>query len=281
MMNNKYMKLMLVIIFFSGICILLYPFVSQYLNARVQSHAIADYDEMLSKTEEIDYSVVFDASDKYNKELYDLEYPMIQYKIINGYADIFNINESNMIGYITIDKINVELPIYSGTSASVLNVAVGHLEGTSLPVGGVNTHSVLSAHRGLPSAKLFTNLNKLEIGDSFVITVLDRKLTYQVDKITIVEPNDVSLLEIEDNHDYVTLITCTPYGLNTHRLLVRGSRIENVVEKKLIVVTDAYVINRFIVSLVIAIPILLVLVMYVIFRPVKRNCVVEWGYDNV
>ena len=275
MMNNKYMKLILVIIFFSGICILLYPFVSQYLNSKVQSHAIADYDEMLSKIEEIDYSMVFENSDKYNKALYELEYPMIQYKKIAEYLDLFNINNSNMIGYITIDKINVELPIYSGTSASVLNVAVGHLGGTSLPVGGINTHSVLSAHRGLPSAKLFTNLNKLEIGDIFVITVLDRKLTYQVDKIAIVEPNDVSLLEIEENKDYVTLITCTPYGLNTHRLLVRGSRVENKEEKKLIVVSEACVINRFMVALVIAIPILLMLVMYVMFRPVKRSGVEE------
>lgn len=268
-MSNKQIKLILIIIFFSGICIFLYPFVSQYFNARVQSHAIADYDEMLSKIKDVDYSKIFDAADKYNQELYELEYPMVQYKKLDGYSEVFNIDGSDMIGYITIDKIKVELPIYGGTSASVLNVAVGHLEGTSLPVGGINTHSVLSAHRGLPSAKLFTNLDKLEIGDIFVITVLDRKLTYQVDKITIAIPSDISYLELEEDKDYVTLMTCTPYGLNTHRLLVRGSRIENIEEKELIVVSEASVVDRFLVILVIAVPILLVLLLYVMFRPVK------------
>ena len=176
-----------------------------------------------------------------------------------------------MMGYISIDKIRVELPIYHGTSASVLNIAVGHLEGSSLPVGGDTTHAVLSAHRGLPSAKLFTNLNKLEVGDIFVITVLDRKLTYQVDNIKIVEPSDVSDLDIIEGEDYVTLVTCTPYGINTHRLLVRGTRIESVENKAYLVTSEAYQIDKLVVTLVISLPILLILIIYVMIKPVKKK----------
>lgn len=214
---KKKTRIILTIIFFVGLSILIYPLISQLWNENVSTKAITAYDESLKKIEIEDYTDMFIKGDNYNREIFNLNYPLVEYKKISGYNNLFNINNTGMIGYISIDKIKVNLPIYHGTSSSVLNTAVGHLEGTSFPIGGKSTHSVLSAHRGLPSAKLFTNLNKLEIGDTFVITVLDRKLTYIIDKISIVEPNDISGLEIIENEDFVTLITCTPYGLNTHR----------------------------------------------------------------
>ena len=180
-----------------------------------------------------------------------------------------------MMGYISINKIKVEIPIYHTTDKDVLNVAVGHLEGSSLPVGGKGSHSVLSAHRGLPSAKLFTDLNKIEIGDVFEITVLDKKLTYQVDQIRVVEPNDVTELRINENEDYVTLMTCTPYGINSHRLLVRGTRIENISDKKIYVTTEAFRISILIVAPIVASPIIMVLLLIVAFQPVDKGISIE------
>jgi len=176
-----------------------------------------------------------------------------------------------MIGYIKIDKLKIELPIYHGTSSSVLNVAVGHLEGSSLPIGGKSTHSVLAAHRGLPNKELFTNITKLELGDIFTITVLDKILTYRVDNITIVEPSDISKLKIVENKDYVTLLTCTPYRLNFHRLLVRGTRIENKEEKKIIITSDAYQIDKRKVTIISSIPALIILIIYIILKPTKKK----------
>ena len=173
------------------------------------------------------------------------------------------------MGYITIEKIKVELPIYHGTSNEVLNSSVGHIEGSSLPIGGLTTHSVLSAHRGLPSAKLFTNLDRLEIGDTFKITILDEVLTYQVDKIVIVKPNNRDNIKIEENKDYITLLTCTPYGINTHRLLVRGVRIENA-KKKSYITTEGFKINNLIVVPILSTPIILLLLIITIIKPVKR-----------
>jgi sortase A len=165
-----------------------------------------------------------------------------------------------IIGYINIEKIGVELPIYHGTTERVLNVAAGHLEGTTLPIGGESTHAVISAHRGLPSAKLFTNLDQLEVGDLFTITVLNEVLTYEVDQILIVEPTQLEALNITTGMDYCTLLTCTPYGINTHRMLVRGHRVENI-EGSIVVHADAVKIPPYIVMPAIAIPILLVLLL--------------------
>jgi len=269
--NRKIVKLILVIIFLGGIVILLYPMVSQYWNSLVQSRTITDYDKLLSNIDELDYDSMFNDAENYNSELSLLDFPLIQYDKVSNYDNLINVNGNGMMGYISIDKIRVELPIYHGTSASVLNVAVGHLEGSSLPIGGINTHSVLSAHRGLPSSKLFTNLNKLEVGDTFEVVLLNRKLTYQVDKISVVDPNDVEDLKIVDGKDYMTLVTCTPYGINTHRLLVRGVRIENSDIKELVVVSDAYQIDKLVVSFVISVPILLILVIYIMVKPVKKK----------
>lgn len=266
-MRGKKVTLVLLIIFFVGLSILLYPMVSQYLNSKVQSKAIDDYEKKFSNISSDDYKKMFEEAKKYNEELLKLDYPLAQYNKLTGYNDILNLNDNGMIGYVSIEKIKVELPIYHGTSSAVLNVAAGHMEGSSLPVGGESTHSIISAHRGLPSSRLFTDLDKMELGDTFTITVLNQTLTYQVDKIEVIEPKDVKSLEIIEDEDYVTLLTCTPYGINTHRLLVRGKRIENVSKKKLYVTYEAYKVDRFIVTIAIALPILLGLIIYVMFKP--------------
>ena len=177
------------------------------------------------------------------------------------YDGLLNISDNGIIGHIEIPIINCSLPIYHGTDEAVLQIAVGHIEGTSLPVGGESTHCVLSGHRGLPSAKLFTDLDKLTEGDIFFIRVLDVILTYEVDRILIVEPYQIDSLEIEKEKDYCTLVTCTPYGINTHRLLVRGHRIENIEEAEIARVTaDAIQIDPLLVAPIVAIPILIFLV---------------------
>ena len=187
-----------------------------------------------------------------------------------------------MMGYLTIDKIKVELPIYHSVSETVLNSSVGHLEGSSLPIGGKGTHSVLSAHRGLPSAKLFTELDKLEIGDTFKITILDEVLVYKVDKISIVKPNDRKELRIDKDNDYVMLLTCTPYGINTHRLLVRGVRVQGE-NKKDYITTEGFKVNKLIVMPIIALPIIALLLIVILIKPVKRvniNKYEEFLYPN-
>ena len=191
-------------------------------------------------------------ADTYNEKLKDVNRPFLNYAEAGDYNSILDISGTGIMGYVTIEKLGVELPIYHGTSEGVLQVAAGHLEGSSLPVGGEGTHSVLSAHRGLPSARLFTNLDKMEAGDTFTVTVLDRKLTYQVDQIKIVEPQEINNLIIEEGKDYCTLMTCTPYGINSHRLLVRGERISQ--EKSGNFVTaDGYLVNTSAVAIVVAI----------------------------
>ncbi len=191
---------------------------------------------------------------------------------MSGYTDTLDVSGTGIMGYITISKIGVELPIYHGTSDGVLQVAAGHLEGSSLPVGGAGTHAVISAHRGLPSAKLFTNLDELEVGDTFTITVLDRVLTYEVDQISIVLPTETDLLQPVEGKDYVTLMTCTPYGINTHRLLVRGKRIENAENQKHIRVTaDALRIEPIIVAPALAVPMLLVVLVVMLAVPHLRK----------
>ena len=267
-MKGKKITLILLITFFIGLLVLFYPTISEYYNSSRQSKAIVDYDSLL--TEEKDYTLDFEKANAYNQTLSKMKSPLTDYKKLSDYETLINVDGMGMMGYISILKIKVEIPIYHGTSDIVLNSKVGHLEGSSLPVGGTSTHSVLSAHRGLPTAKLFSDLNKLEVGDTFVITVLDRKLTYQVDKITIVKPNDITDLKIVEGEDYVTLLTCTPYGINSHRLLVRGTRIENVKDLKKVITAEAYQIDNLIVTFAIALPILLILIMIVMFKPIKK-----------
>ena len=269
-MKKHKITFILILFFFIGLLILTYPMISDYFNQKTQSRVITDYESLLNNIEIKDYSLEFDKAADYNNRLKDLANPLLTYDTLNDYNDILNINSNGMMGYITIDKIKVELPIYHGTSKDVLSTAVGHIEGTSIPVGGSYTHSVLSAHRGLPSSKLFTDLDKLEIGDIFTITVLDKVLTYEVDKISIVKPNEIDELKIDEN-DYVTLSTCTPYGINTHRLLVRGKRIENIETKKKYITTEAFKIDNLIVTPLVAIPIILILLLIIVFKPVEKT----------
>ena len=253
--------------FLVGICILLYPAFSDFWNSKTQSRAITDYESVLDNLDENEYSAIFERAHAYNKALYETNYPLMDYKNVPGYYDTLRITDNDMIGYLKIDRIGVELPIYHGTSDDVLNRGVGHLEGSSLPVGGENTHSVMSAHRGLPSSKLFTDLDRMEIGDTFQITVLDQVLTYQVDFIKVIEPNDVSNLQIIEGGDYCTLFTCTPYGINTHRLLVRGVRIETIKEKPIIyVANEAFRIEPLLVTPAVATPMLLVLLIHLLVK---------------
>ena len=253
--------------FLVGICILLYPAFSDFWNSKTQSRAIVDYESVLDQLEPEDYTAIFDKAKQYNKLLYETNFPLADYPKVPGYNDTLNITDNDMIGYLKIDRIGVELPIYHGTSDEVLGRGVGHLEGSSLPVGGENTHSVMSAHRGLPSSKLFTDLDRIEKGDSFQIIVLDQVLTYQVDFIKVIEPNDISDLQIIEGGDYCTLFTCTPYGINTHRLLVRGIRIETIKEKPVIYVSnEAFRIEPLLVTPAVAAPMLLVLLIHLLVK---------------
>lgn len=269
--TGKIATLVLLIVFFVGLSVLLYPAISQYWNSKVQSKAVFDYEQMLKNIDKEDYKEFFEEANDYNKNLSELPSPFTQYEKLAGYDDCLNVIGSGMMGYVAIDKIQVELPIYHGTGIEVLSKACGHVEGSSLPVGGPGTHCVLSAHRGLPNAKLFTSLDKMQLGDTFTVTVLGEVLTYQVDQIKIVEPTDTTYLAAEPDKDYCTLLTCTPYGINSHRLLVRGTRIESKIQKKVIVTSEAYQIDRLIVTPIMALPVLFILIVYVIFKPVKKK----------
>lgn len=269
--KRDYSTIILVLIFFIGLSVLLYPTISNYWNSKVQSRAIVDYEAMLANLTPEDYSAVFAEADAYNAQIRQINYPLMYHEQVPGYEETLNVAGTGIMGYITIEKLQVELPVYHGTSDAVLNVACGHVQGSSLPVGGPSTHAVLSAHRGLPSAKLFTDLDKLEIGDVFTITVLDRVLTYQIDKIQIVMPNEVEGLYVTEGEDYCTLVTCTPYGINTHRLLVRGTRVETPEVKNIYIATDAYRIDSLILAPIVAAPMLLVLLIILLVRHPKKN----------
>lgn len=262
----------LILIFVVGLSVMLYPTVSDYINQKHQSEAVAAYDEKVSQMSEQDYSEIFEKAENYNKELAKDPEAIYSPDEVNGYDDILDISGTGIMGYITIDKLDVKLPIYHGTSAEVLEIACGHLKGSSLPVGGESTHSVLSAHRGLPRAKLFTDLDKMEEGDTFTVTVLNKVLTYQVDRIAIVQPEEVEGLQIEQGKDYCTLMTCTPYGINSERLLVRGHRIPTEAKKNTQVTTEAFQIEPLMVAIVMAVPMLiLLLIVMLIYQKKKRS----------
>ena len=271
-MKKNRSNIILILIFLVGLSVMLYPTVSDYINQKNQSRAVASYSEEVENLSDVDYQAYFDAADDYNRRLAETPDAFYRPEEVSGYTDTLDVSGTGIMGYITISKIGVELPIYHGTSDGVLQVAAGHLEGSSLPVGGAGTHAVISAHRGLPSAKLFTNLDELEVGDTFTITVLDRVLTYEVDQISIVLPTETDLLQPVEGKDYVTLMTCTPYGINTHRLLVRGKRIENAENQKHIRVTaDALRIEPIIVAPALAVPMLLVLLVVMLAVPYLRK----------
>lgn len=259
-MKKHWATILLTLAFFIGLGLLVYPTLAHTYNMIYATHAIEDYETVLAELKPEDYSRYFQAAEAYNARLRQLESPLTDYEEVPGYDEALSIGGSNLIGYIQIEKINVNLPIFHGTSSSVLAEGVGHMQGTSLPVGGESTHSILSAHRGLPQARLFTDLDQVEEGDLFTVTVLDKTLTYLVDKITIAEPTEVNLLLVEEGVDGITLLTCTPYGVNTHRLLVHGHRVENVEEvQQLHITSDAIQIEPLICSVFYAIPAMILL----------------------
>lgn len=260
-MKNKLTTILLILALFAGLSLLLYPTVSDYWNSLHASQAVADYAENVRNLEAEKYEQVLQDAKSYNQMLpYEQTTFALSEEEKEAYDALLDISGTGVMGYIEIPTVNISLPIYHGTEDAVLQIAVGHLEWSSLPVGGESTHCVLSGHRGLPSAKLFTNLDKLVAGDKFIMRVLDEVLTYEVDQILIVEPTDVSTLMIEAGKDLCTLVTCTPYGINSHRLLVRGHRIENQDEAQAIRVTsDAIQIEPLIVAPAVALPMLLVL----------------------
>ena len=264
-MKRDKVGIFLVLMLFIGICGLLYPSVSQYWNSKTQTRAVENYQALLDSLKEEDYTAFFQEAEAYNETLFKLEDHLVDYRYLEGYDEILNISGNGIMGYVSIPKLGVELPVYHGISAEVLNIACGHLEGTSLPVGGTNTHCVLSAHRGLPHAKLFTELDKMELGDTFTITVLDRTVTYQVDQIKVVRPHEIDDVRIIEGADHCTLLTCTPYGINSHRLLVRGTRIENAAPV-LYVTSDAYRIDSLVATPVVAAPILFILLILLMVK---------------
>ena len=264
-MKRDKIGIILVLILFVGVCGLLYPAVSQYWNSKTQTRAVDNYQDILNSLKKEDFTAYFQEAEEYNASLAALKSPLMDYPQLTGYNNILNINGNGIMGYISIPKLGVELPLYHGVSAEVLNIACGHLEGTSLPIGGESTHCVLSAHRGLPHAKLFTELDKMELGDTFQLTVLDRTMTYQVDHIKVVRPDEINDIQIIPGQDLCTLLTCTPYGINSHRLLVRGTRIENA-PPVLYVTSNAYRIDSLVATPVVAAPILLVLLIVLMVK---------------
>lgn len=270
--QSKWPTVILIFVFIIGLGVLFYPTVSNWWNSFHSSRAIANYAEEIAKISEEDYQHYLDSAKEYNELVAkkDNQYSMTD-DDLKRYKSELDFS-GGIMGYIEIEKIKVSLPIYHGTADSVLQIAVGHLDWTSLPIGGEGTHCVLSGHRGLPSAKLFTDLDELVEGDTFVIRVLDEIYTYEVDKISIVLPQDTSELTIVPGEDYCTLVTCTPYGINTHRLLVRGTRVDNAKTAYNIRITsDATRIEPLIMAPIIAAPILLVILIIVIINDRRRG----------
>ena len=271
-MRKHASTMILILILVVGLSLMLYPSFSNWWNEAHQSRAIAAYSQEVSKLDENRYDELWQQAREYNRSLVGRENAyLLDDSQKAEYERLLDVSGMGIMGYIEIPSLKVSLPIYHGTEESVLQVAVGHLEWTSLPVGGESTHCVLSGHRGLPSAKLFTDLDRLVVGDRFRLGVLDQVLTYEVDQILIVEPQDTEALLIEEGKDLCTLVTCTPYGINTHRLLVRGHRVETEKDAKNVRVTsDAIQIEPYLVAPVVAVPILLVLLLGLLI-PRRRN----------
>ncbi len=268
--------MILLLILIAGFCLLLYPTVSDWWNSFHQSRAIASYVEAVENMSNDEMDEMLERAHEYNERLAETGiHFVLTDEEKEEYNSLLDMSGTGVMGYIQIPNINVNLPIYHGTDEAVLQVAVGHLEGTSLPIGGESTHAALSGHRGLPSAKLFTDLDRVVEGDVFTVTILGQTVTYMVDQIRIVVPEDVSELTIQDGEDYCTLITCTPYGVNTHRMLVRGCRIENIREAA-VIVSEAKKVPNYLVIPAVGVPLLFILlflmmIYYSIFKPKKSR----------
>jgi sortase A len=262
-MKKKLTTILLVAAFFAGLSLLLYPTVSDWWNSLHQTYAVAGYVESVADHSAEENQKLREEAEAYNQRLYQSGEGLhnLTEEEEKEYNSLLNITEDGIMGYVDIPKINVQLPIYHGTDEAVLEVAVGHIPGSSLPVGGPNTHTVISGHRGLPSARLFTDIDQLREGDTFTLNVLDETLTYEVDQIRTVLPDELQDLAIQEGQDYCTLVTCTPYGVNTHRLLVRGHRIANASDD-VHIVADAVRISPLMVAPAIAAIILLILMLW-------------------
>lgn len=281
-MKNKMTTFLLFLVFMVGLSLLLYPTVSDYWNSFTQSRAIASYAEEVAAMDSEQYDSLWNNAVEYNLTLVDRNNAyLLSDEQAEAYDELLNLSGNGIMGYVEIPSIGCSLPIYHGTAESVLQIAVGHIEWTSLPVGGESTHTVISGHRGLPSAKLFTDLDDLVEGDIFMLRVLDEILTYEVDKISIVDPDDTQNLLISPGMDYCTLVTCTPYGINTHRLLVRGHRIENLEESKSIRITaDAIQIDPMIVAPIALVPILFIFMLILLLSDTKPKELGGELYDH-
>ena len=257
-------NILLVLALLVGLGLLVYPSFADYWNSFTQSRAIVSYAETVANLDTEVYEAIWNDALAYNQALSETGILWVQdEEQLAEYERQLNVTGTGNMGYIDIPKIKVSLPVYHGTTEAVLQTSIGHLTGTSLPAGGEGSHCALSGHRGLPSAKLFSDLDKLVEGDHFILTILDQTLTYEVDQIRIVEPTDVSDLVIEEGQDYCTLITCTPYGINSHRMLVRGHRVENERKTELRISADALLIDPIYVAPAIAIPVLALLILWV------------------
>ncbi len=270
-LNDGKITALLFILFIAGLSLLLYPTVSDYWNSSRSTKAIMSYDEEVSKLEKQKYEQVWNDARSYNSSLIGRENDYL----LSGeqqaqYNSLLDLTGTGIMGYIEIPNIRCSVPIYHGTEENVLQIAIGHLEWSSLPTGGENTHCVLSGHRGLPSARLFSDLDKIVEGDTFMLRILDEVLTYEVDKISIVEPHETEELKLQQGKDYCTLVTCTPYGVNSHRLLVRGHRVENLKKSTITLVSEAQQIDPLIVAPAIAAPVLIVLFAR-LMMPAKRK----------
>ena len=265
--KNRMMVILLLAVLLAGLSLLLYPTVADYWNSMHQSKAIASYMEAVTELDDDTYDELWEEARAYNASLLEATSRFEPgEEDQQRYEQLLNISGDGIMGYLEIPSIDVSLPVYHGTSDEVLQVAVGHIEGSSLPVGGKSTHCVVSGHRGLPSSRLFTDLDQLGEGDLFLFHVLGETLTYEVDQIHVVEPDDVTYLSIEEDEDLCTLVTCTPYGVNSHRLLVRGHRVENQEESALRVIADAMMVDPRLVAPIVGTPILLVVIVALVVR---------------
>ncbi len=270
-MKKHLSTILLVVALLAGVSLLLYPSLSNYWNSLHATQVVSNYAQQVQTMDRSRYETMWNDAVAYNRSLLtrstDFALTDAQKR---QYDALLNVDGTGIMGYLEIPVLEVTLPIYHGTDDSVLQVGAGHIEWSSLPTGGESTHCVLSGHRGLPSAKLFTNLDQLVPGDTFVIRVLDEVMTYEVDQILIVEPTDVSALTVEDGKDLCTLVTCTPYGVNSHRLLVRGHRVENASEA-IRVTSDAVQIEPLIVAPLVAMPLLLALLILLLLPHSKKK----------
>ena len=267
-MRKHMSTIIAVLIFITGLSLLLYPTVSNYMNSLHQSSVVANYSDKMKKMDKKEKQGEINKAKAYNKTLVlnDARFTPTEEQLAE-YKSILNADGLGMMGYIVIPKIHLKLAISHTVDASVLQVGVGHLEGSSLPVGGKSTHCVLSSHRGLPSAKLFTELDLLKEGDIFYLHVYDQVLAYEVVKIATIEPDDYSLFEIEEGKDLCTLFTCTPYGINTQRLVVRGRRVDNTIDASKLH-SDAIKINKYVVAICIAV--LILSIEFTITKAIKK-----------